>query len=66
MRPELWVWILFGTAIGAVVFLSGDGFYRYPCQDPAMWGDPQCQPPACEASGTCTDYLIEKGGQNEN
>lgn len=59
--------LLIGSLTFAYLFTrAGDGFYRYPCQDPAMWGDPQCQPPACEASGTCTDYLIEKGGQNEN
>jgi hypothetical protein len=41
---------------------AGDGFYRYPCQDPSMWSSPECMPPACEATGTCTDYLIERGG----
>lgn len=34
--------------------------YRYPCQAPANWGKPECEPPACEASGACTKDLIPK------
>lgn len=48
------------TAFGYMISKTGDGFYRYPCQDPAMWENPQCKPPLCEASGTCTDYLIRR------
>jgi len=32
--------------------------YRYPCQDPSNWGKPECEPPACQASGTCTKDLV--------
>jgi hypothetical protein len=32
--------------------------YRYPCQDPKNFGQPKCEPPACEADGTCTKYLL--------
>ena len=32
--------------------------YRYPCQDPANFSSPSCNPPVCEANGTCTKYLI--------
>jgi hypothetical protein len=35
-----------------------DGSYRYPCQDPANWEAVECNPPLCEASGTCTKDLI--------
>lgn len=35
-----------------------DGHYRYPCQDPANWESPECNPPLCEATGTCTSDLI--------
>lgn len=35
-----------------------DGNYRYSCQDPANWEAPECNPPLCEASGTCTKDLI--------
>lgn len=44
-----------------VLVLSGcafDGEYRYPCQDPAKWEAPECNPPLCEPSGTCTKDLI--------
>jgi hypothetical protein len=34
--------------------------YRYPCQDPKNWGKPECEPPQCDASGTCTKDLIPK------
>lgn len=35
-----------------------DGHYRYPCQDPANWEAPECNPPLCEATGMCTKDLI--------
>jgi hypothetical protein len=38
--------------------------YRYACQDPANHHKAQCQPPVCEANGTCTKYLLKD--QNEN
>ncbi len=34
--------------------------YRYPCQNPDNWGKKECEPPQCEASGTCTKDLIPK------
>lgn len=48
-------------ALGGGVLVSScgyDGDFRYPCQDPANWGTADCEPPLCEASGTCTEYLI--------
>jgi hypothetical protein len=38
--------------------------YRYPCQDPKHHSSPSCNPPVCEASGTCTKYLLKV--QNED
>jgi hypothetical protein len=35
-----------------------DGSYRYPCQDPTNWEKAECNPPICEASGTCTKDII--------
>jgi len=32
--------------------------YRYPCQDPANWETPDCQPPNCEAFGICTKDVM--------
>ena len=37
---------------------SYDGSYRYKCQDPANWELAECNPPICEASGTCTRDLL--------
>jgi hypothetical protein len=34
--------------------------YRYACQDPANWENKECQRPACEVDGQCTDELIGK------
>jgi predicted small lipoprotein YifL len=42
--------------------LSGcgyQGFYRYPCQNPDNWKNAECNPPICEASGTCTKDMIK-------
>ena len=33
--------------------------YRYPCQDPANWETPECQPPNCEAFGICTKDVMK-------
>ena len=52
--------------LGAFLTLAGcQDRFRYECQDPANHLKQQCQPPACEANGTCTKYLI-KGETNEN
>ena len=37
-----------------------DGTYRYKCQDSANWDTPECNPPICETSGTCSKDLILK------
>ena len=45
----------------AFLVLAGcgyDGGYRYKCQDPANWEAPECVPPQCEVSGTCTSDII--------
>lgn len=44
----------------ASMVLYGKKQYRYECQDPMKYHLPQCQPPLCEVSGLCTDYLIGK------
>ena len=64
MKPQRsWVKyaaLAFMVAVVAAV-LNGcgyDGSYRYPCQDPANWQNPECEPPLCNPSGTCTKDLI--------
>lgn len=49
--------------IAALLLAACSDTYRYECQDPANHHKPQCNPPACEASGTCTKFLI--GEKNE-
>ena len=47
--------------ISSAILLASCGWqggYRYPCQDPANWEATECNPPICEASGTCTKDLV--------
>ena len=48
-------------AAGVIFYISGDGYYRYPCQDPDNFDNPACQRPACIAAEDCTDMLIDLG-----
>jgi len=44
------------TGCGKYTF---EDVYRYPCQDPANWESPDCQPPNCEAFGVCTKDVMK-------
>lgn len=57
MKKEYVVWALFAAAVAGVFYVSGDGFYRYPCQDPANWAALECTPPICTRTGMCADHL---------
>ena len=47
------------TALLALFLISGcEDRFRYECQDPKNFGNPKCEPPACEADGTCTKDLL--------
>ena len=53
---------LTAIALSAILVISltscgYQGFYRYPCQNPDNWKNVECNPPVCEASGTCTKDL---------
>jgi hypothetical protein len=50
--------------LGAFTLVGCYDTYRYPCQNPKNHNTADCQPPACEADGTCTKYLLKE--QNEN
>ncbi len=55
-------------ALAGLLTLSGcgyDGHYRYPCQDPENWEKAECNPPVCEATGTCTKDLIGNDVQQD-
>lgn len=43
----------------SIIFLGQDR-YRYECQNPEMWSQPQCNTPICETSGTCTKDIIHR------
>ncbi len=51
------VWGLFAAAIAAIFWFSGDGFYRYPCQDPVNWDAIECKPPICLRTKNCATDL---------
>lgn len=47
------------TALLFVFLVAGcEDRFRYDCQDPVNFGKPKCEPPACEADGTCTKDLL--------
>ena len=33
--------------------------FRYACQDPTNWNNPECKPPICTATGTCPEQLVK-------
>ena len=55
------LWLVFAAALLGILVQSGDGFYRYPCQDPTNWEDPDCKPPFCTARKDCPDDLVGDG-----
>jgi len=57
MREKL-IWIALAAFVVAVFVVSGDGRYRYHCQDPLNWSEPSCQPPICSANKTCPHQLM--------
>lgn len=54
------------AAIVLSIILFSEDRYRYPCQDPENWDSPQCKAPLCEASSTCTSYLVDVGNSYES
>ena len=43
------------------ITLSGcgyQGWVRYPCQEFENWENPECNPPQCEVTGTCSADLL--------
>jgi hypothetical protein len=57
MKTEYLVWSGFIAVMAAVFYLSGDGFYRYPCQDPENWSALECTPPICLRTRMCATDL---------
>lgn len=59
---ERLLWLFVAAVVVAIFYVSGDGRYRYPCQDPANWSAPECLPPICTATKQCPEDLL--GGTN--
>lgn len=51
------VWSAVAAFVVAIIYFSGDGFYRYPCQDPVNWAALECTPPICLRTGMCANDL---------
>ena len=43
-----------------IVLTGCEDRYRYPCQDPKNWDSPECNPPICTASGTCSADTLKQ------
>lgn len=54
---EKLLWAAFVATFAAIFWVSGDGFYRYPCQDPINWVALECTPPICTRTGMCATDL---------
>ena len=53
------IYCIWGLSILLVLLTGCDDRYRYPCQDPKNWSDPDCKPPICTATGTCPEMLVK-------
>lgn len=42
-----------------IILFFGKNTFRYECQDPVNWSAPECNPPICKASGTCTEDTLK-------
>jgi hypothetical protein len=56
MQEKL-TWLAFVAGIFGILWLSGDGFYRYPCMDPKNWDAAECTPPICTRTRMCATDL---------
>lgn len=45
--------------LAAVLFAGCQERFRYPCQQPSKWEQPECQRPLCSINGTCPDQLTK-------
>lgn len=63
MTLEKLLWPSLAALIVVIFVFSGEGFYRYPCQDPKNWTALECTPPLCTRTKMCADDLTG-GPQN--
>jgi hypothetical protein len=53
------IYCIWGLSIVLVLLTGCQDRFRYPCQDPKNWNEPDCKPPICTASGTCPEQLVK-------
>jgi hypothetical protein len=52
--------------LSVALLLAGcNSQYRYPCQDPANWGNAECNNEICKAEGECTSDVLEPGAAED-
>jgi hypothetical protein len=45
-------------SLGALTSCGYQGWVRYPCQEFENWEKPECKPPQCIPTGTCTKDIL--------
>ena len=53
------IYCIWGLSVLLVLLTGCDDRFRYPCQNPTNWSNPECKPPVCTATGTCPDQLVK-------
>jgi hypothetical protein len=56
--------LLSATVLSSCGKYTFEDTYRYPCQDPANFGTPDCEPPICSATETCTKDILPNLNQD--
>jgi hypothetical protein len=64
---EIYMYLpILALLVGSYIVFFAEDKYRYECQNPDFWSAPQCNPPICLATGTCTSDLISLDGNYSN
>jgi hypothetical protein len=51
----------YAAIVLTTVMLAGCGQqFRYPCQNPENWNNPECQRPLCEVNRDCPDHIFKE------
>jgi hypothetical protein len=56
MREKI-IWAVAAASVVTIIYFSGDGFYRYPCQSPELFDAVECNPPLCLRTRNCASDL---------
>ena len=44
--------------LSSLLLVACEDRYRYTCQDPDKFNNPECQKPRCQFTQTCPEYLV--------